>query len=313
MRGLRRRAIRWLTGLALLSVALGAGYWLWLRDSDLVAVREVAVRGTSSSAAPEIRRALEVAGRQMTTLNVREAELERAVAAYPVVHSVSARPAFPNGLAVTVRERVPVAVAGAAGGDVALSSDGVVLRGIRTEERLPVLATGGSVRGDRVAGRRAREGLRVMGAAPEALRPEIERVSWTGARGLVARARSGPKLIFGDGRNAARKWQVVVAVLNDPDLVSVSEIDVRVPDRPALIGELDGDAEPVELAPPGAAEPGVVEAPAAAQPDPVSDPAGDAEPGPADEAASPVPPPPEQPAAPSAEGAAPSGGVAPGP
>src|SRR5215470_12473122 len=75
--------------------ALFVGAWLWLRDSSLVAVRQVDVTGLSGSQAPRVRAALQEAARDMTTLHVRTKQLQTALAPYPAVQSIEAHADFP--------------------------------------------------------------------------------------------------------------------------------------------------------------------------------------------------------------------------
>ena len=90
-------------------LALLATGWLWLRDSSLVAVRQVDVTGLSGSEAPRVRAALQEAAREMTTLHVRAKQLQTAVAPFPAVRSVDAHADFPHRLRVVVHEHVAVA------------------------------------------------------------------------------------------------------------------------------------------------------------------------------------------------------------
>lgn len=111
-RAVRRRAIR-LPGPRLIAafalvVAVLAGGWLWLRDSSLVAVRRVTITGVSGPDAGRIRGALALAARNMTTLDVKNGELNTAVAPYPVVKSISVSTQFPHGMRIRVTEEIPV-------------------------------------------------------------------------------------------------------------------------------------------------------------------------------------------------------------
>ena len=58
-------------------LALLAGGWVWLRDSPLVAVQRVTVTGLGGAQSSQIRAALTVAARGMTTLDVREGDAAR--------------------------------------------------------------------------------------------------------------------------------------------------------------------------------------------------------------------------------------------
>jgi cell division protein FtsQ len=70
-------------------------------------------------------------------------------------------------------------------------------------------------------------------------------------RGLVARLRNGPDLIFGDTRRLRAKWLAVARVLADKGSQGASYIDVRLPERPAAGGlPVDESAVPAEPAAP---------------------------------------------------------------
>src|SRR5215212_8029389 len=103
---LRRPNRRLLLAVVLLAVLAGAGY-RWGRDASFVQVRAVTVTGTTSSAEPRIREALESAARGITTLHVREDVLRKAVAGFPSVAGIRTRTDFPHGLAIEVLERRP--------------------------------------------------------------------------------------------------------------------------------------------------------------------------------------------------------------
>ena len=225
-------------GLALALVAgiVAAGYVLWLRDSSLVAVRDVSVTGISSAESREVRAALTETARGMTTLHVREDELEAAAAAFPTVESVSVDPRFPNGLSIEVREREPVAVLEADGRDLPVAGDGTMLPGISTSGlELPSIEAG---RVDPSAKRADEEALvqaRVLGAAPGPLRPLVEAAA-DDDRGVVLELSDGIELVFGDAGEVAAKWAAAARILADRELSALSYIDLRAPDRPAVGG-----------------------------------------------------------------------------
>ena len=72
LRKLRRR----LLVLALVALALAAGYLLWLRDSSLVAIERVTVTGAEGE--PGVEAALAAAATEMTTLHVDETASARS-------------------------------------------------------------------------------------------------------------------------------------------------------------------------------------------------------------------------------------------
>jgi hypothetical protein len=73
-----------------------------------------------------------------------------------------------------------------------------------------------------------------IGAAPGPLRSQIAKTSVSPEFGVVIALQGGIELRFGTGRQAAAKWSAVAAILADPDLTSLSYVNVRVPGRPAV-------------------------------------------------------------------------------
>jgi cell division septal protein FtsQ len=224
-------------------VALAAGYFLWLRDSSLVAVTSVKVEGLEHSDRRPIVRALTRAAETMTTLNVDVERLEAVAARFPTIESVSADASLPRSLTIEVVERPPALLAIVAGRDVPIAADGTVLRGAEVDEGLPrievpSLPESGGLRGEAL-GRAL-----VAAAAPEPLAPLIRRVKRSPESGVEVRMRGGIMLRFGTAASAGTKWSAAAAVLADPRLESVAYVDVRVPRRPAV-----GGTGQVELGP----------------------------------------------------------------
>lgn len=216
-------------------VAIAAGYFLWLRDSSLVAVTDVTVTGVESGDRKRITAALTRAGEGMTTLNVDAARLESAVASFPTVESVRASASFPHGLEVDVVERPPALAVRAGDTEVSVAADGTLLPGVEADEDLPRLDVDRLPSADRLNGAALAQAL-VVGAAPEPLRPLIRRIGQSREFGVEARMRGGLMVRFGSGANASTKWAAASAVLADPQLEALSYVDVRVPERPAAGG-----------------------------------------------------------------------------
>jgi cell division protein FtsQ len=215
-------------------LALLAGGWLWLRDSSLVAVRQVSVSGLSGPDAPRVRAALQDAGRDMTTLHVRNGQLATAVAPFPAVRAVEAHANFPHRLRIVVHEHVAVGAIVGPTGRVAVAADGTLLRDTTTSG-LPTIDAPATPGGDALTDRRARRALALLAAAPPALRARVRRV-YLGPRGLTAPLQDGPVLFFGGGERLNAKWAAVAVVLADRSSAGASYLDVRLPERPAAGG-----------------------------------------------------------------------------
>lgn len=234
MASFARRRTRVVLAVAVLAIVV-APLALWLRDSSLVAVQRVEVTGIDGRQADEIRRALQSAGMDMTTLHVRDNALLSAVSAYPVVRSLRAETDFPHRLRVVVNAYEPVAALRAAGGkSTAVASDGTLLRGSTTRD-LPVVGLRATPGGDRLADGDAARAVRLLAAAPRSLRARVARVYLT-QRGLTATTQDGPKLYFGGAARLRAKWSAAARVLSHRTSRGARYLDLRIPERPVAGG-----------------------------------------------------------------------------
>lgn len=251
---LRRR----LALLAAAAALLGAFYMLWLRDCPLVKVDQVEVSGASGQDAGQIRRALQAAAGDMTTLHVRHDELMRSVRHFPVVADVRTDSGFPHKLSITVVERRPAGVVVAPGRRVAVAGDGTLLTGIDAHGDLPVIRSNREISGRRLAEGGALAAARVLGGAPAYLSPRLTAIRHGGGRGWVVKMRGGPDLFFGPATRLHAKWIAATRVLADKAAAGASYIDVRLPERPAAGGletapAKDPNPDPLDRTPSGGA------------------------------------------------------------
>lgn len=236
-----RRRTRVVLGIAVLLAVL-TPLALWLRNSSLVRVEQVSVTGIDGSQAAEIKRALESAGRDMTTLHVRESALLSAVATYPVVRSLRTESDFPDGLRIIVNAYEPVGAVRAGGGLTAVAGDGTLLHGTATRG-LPVVAMRAERSDDRVARGEALDAVRLLAAAPRALRGRVARV-YRGPRGLTTTMEDGPKLYFGGPGGPDAKWRAAAQVLASSTSRGAAYVDLRIAERPVAGGLQPRTADP---------------------------------------------------------------------
>jgi len=222
----------------LLAVALGAGYYGWFRNSSFVAVHDVKVDGITTPGSDQIVGTLTDAAQGMSSLNVDEARLQAVAARFPTVASISANGSFPHGLTIHVTERPAAMIASDGNGQVPVAADGTILTGLdlgKAASALPVLPVTNLKETGRLGGDPLHKAL-VLGAAPAPLRPLIDGIGVDPSTGITVTLRGGFKLEFGSSEKAAEKWAAAAAVLADPKLDSLTYVDVRIPDRPAVGG-----------------------------------------------------------------------------
>ena len=228
---MRRRLPRRVAFVAAALLIALAGAFLAVRDSSMVAVERVAVRGASGPDAPKVEAALRTVARDMTTLNADAGRLREAVAQYPTVDDVALDRDLPDGLTITVLERRPIGLIDDGGREVPVTADGRLLRGATPPRDLPTLQTKGKV--SEPEGRRL---LALLAAAPDPLRRKARRVLITREHGLTMEMREGPKLYFGAPVDLRAKWNAASRVLADPTAEGATYVDVRVPERAAAGG-----------------------------------------------------------------------------
>jgi cell division protein FtsQ len=238
----RRPPLRAVCAFAAVLAVLG-GLWVWLRDSQLVAVRKVTVTGVSGPDAPRVRDALEAAAQDMTTLHVRHGELRTAVDPFPAVLAVRTDADFPHGLRIEVRERNPVAAVVAGEQRVAVAADGTLMR-TTPSGGLPEITAKAAPGGSHVSEPDVRRAVAVLAAAPTALRARVRRV-YVGPRGLTLPLSRGPTLYFGGSERLRAKWVAAATVLADATSTGATYLDLRLPERPAA-GGLEPPPAPAE-------------------------------------------------------------------
>ncbi len=242
MGSLRRRAARVVLAVAVLLAVLGP-LALWLRDSSLVRVEQVTVTGLDGRKSAAIRRALVDAATGMTTLHVREDALRSAVSSYPIVRSLRTETDVPHGLRVIVEAYDPIAALRSAGGTLTpVAADGTLLRGSSTRG-LPVVGIRSTPPGGHLAEGTGLKAVRLLAAAPRALRSRVARV-YNGPRGLAATMHSGPKLYFGGSGELEAKWGAAAAVLGSSTSRGAAYLDLRIPGRPVAGGLQPRAADP---------------------------------------------------------------------
>lgn len=140
---------------------------------------------------------------------------------------------------VTARVHVPELTSTIGSGEdaVGVSSSGQVVPflPVPDEPALPQLPLDEVPKGGRLAGP-VLEQAKVLGAAPAALRPYVER-SYYGESGVDVDLSSGIELRFGDASQAKLKWRAAAAILADPSITALDYVDLHAPRHPSYGGE----------------------------------------------------------------------------
>jgi cell division protein FtsQ len=230
-----RRVLRY--GFGLITVlALAGGGWMWLRDSTLVAVRDVQVTGVTASDGEQVKAALESAALEMTTLHARADALREATASYTSVAGLKVTTDFPHGMTIHVVERQAVAALASEGEQrIPVTGDGIVMRGVTAERDLPSLTLEQAVIGPRITDRRALRALTIAGAAPDQLLRRSNELE-ASSKGVVVTLENGPELVFGSDADARAKWIAAARVLAETSAAGATYLDLRIPGRVAAGG-----------------------------------------------------------------------------
>jgi hypothetical protein len=162
-----------------------------------------------------------------------------AIVAIALVAVVAAYWLLIRDTTVTAKVHVPELTSTIGSGEdaVGVSSTGQVVPFLQVpdEPRLPRLPLDEVPKSGHLAGP-VLEQAKVLGAAPAALRPYVER-SYYGESGVDVDLTSGIELRFGDASRARLKWKAAAAILADPSITALDYVDLHAPGRPAYGGE----------------------------------------------------------------------------
>lgn len=249
-RGSRRAGLLFLT---LLFVVAG-GLFLWLRSSDVFAVRTVTANVTQYVTKEDIARAVApVWGVSLLSLSTRA--IEEALESLPYVYEARVYRAFPHRLEVRVTERSPVArLHTEREGIWLVAEDGTLLEKVSASSPvehgaeasldggLPLVRADFAVRpvaGEKAPGPVASAlpvalWLRVWGDLPQT--PALQYISVQTGGDVVVRLEGSVDILLGMPEDLDQKLKVATAIIQQylRDGRRVKYVDVRVPERVAV-------------------------------------------------------------------------------
>lgn len=240
----RRRLRILVCSLALVAAVAGC---VGLLHSPLFRVRDVVVVGNSHTPRAQVLAAAELSLGGSTTLMV-DAGPERArkaVDALPWVASASFGRHWPWTVVITVKERSPAALVVSEGAIDVVDASGRVLEVSPPREAppsLPVVTGAQGVRpgedvlpGPGLTRPALEELLAAAAATPRALAERKLQLAYSPQVGLVAHVGAGPALVLlGDASDLTTKLAVLEELANQIGLGGYSQVDLTVPERPAL-------------------------------------------------------------------------------
>jgi cell division protein FtsQ len=240
----RRRLRAIVSLLAVVAVAAGC---IGLLHSPLFRVRDVVVRGSAHTPRALVVLAAGLSGPDNATLMIDAGQerAQRAVEALPWVATATFTRRWPWTVVITIKERSPVALIVSGGAVEAVDATGRVLEAVPPHEAPPslpvVLGAQGAQPGSDVSPGRSlaqpalEELLAAAGATPPALAKRRVQLAYTAQKGLVAHVGAGPALVLlGDGSGLATKLAVLQELASRVGLAGYSQVDLTVPERPAL-------------------------------------------------------------------------------
>ena len=229
----RRRLRRLFALAAVIGVALLALALTWTPALD---IERIDVRGASHTSPDAVTEAAGITpGDPLAWFDADAAE--QGIAALPWVDHVVITRSWTGEVGIEVTERTPVAGIVAPGGGAWLLVDGEgrVLATVGAEPTDVAVVDGVTASaepGDRLDN--ALGALAVAAAIPEGLRPDVARVSGTGAE-FEAALRAGGVIALGGPDEAEAKLRAAAAVLATVTPGCVDRLDVALPDAPALV------------------------------------------------------------------------------
>jgi cell division protein FtsQ len=235
-----RRRLRVVVAVVVVAIVLGGGFALL--HSSLFAARVVTVTGVHPhTTTAAIVNAAGLSHRPLM-INVNAGTAEAGIAALPFIRTAQVTRHWPDGVQVTVTERIPVAVmAGPSGSWAEVDASGRILAVEPTRPaglvQLVVTSAGGAVtpgRAGQALPSSAGSGLQVCGTLPLAFSAQVVSVSVAADRTVDLALNSGITVVMGTTSDLTVKYQDVASIIAHASLQGMKTIDVTVPGAPTV-------------------------------------------------------------------------------
>jgi cell division protein FtsQ len=221
----RRRWLAWryLLAIVLVLALVGGGIWaVWF--SSWLAVEEVDVSGAQTVEAADIRARSGIdTGEPLVRVDI--AAAERRIRALAVIRSVSVTRQWPNGVLISIEERVAIAVVEIGGRLRGMDAEGVVFRDYRrAPPGLPRVETAIGTTSAAL-----KEAAEVIAALPESLTLLVDHVQVTTVDQISLVLKDGREVVWGSADESDTKAEVLETLLAT---VQAQVYDVSVPSKP---------------------------------------------------------------------------------
>lgn len=221
----RRRWLAWryLLGLVLGLAIVGGGIWaVWF--SSWLAVETIDVSGAQTVEASDIRARSGIdVGEPLARVEL--AKAERRIGALAVVRSVEVTRQWPNGILVSIEERVAIAVVEIGGRLRGMDADGVVFRDYKkAPPGLPRVVTSIGTTSEAL-----KEAAKVISALPADLTLIVDHVQVTTVDQISLVLKDGRTVVWGSADESDTKAEVLETLLAT---VQAQVYDVSVPSKP---------------------------------------------------------------------------------
>lgn len=227
----RRRRRGWIIGAGSAVVVIAALIAV-LAFSPILALRQVSVTGNRLTSSASVTEAL--SSLQGTPLpQITRDEVRQRLSGMPAIEDVSVEARPPSTLAVTVRERVPVAILKENDRYLLIDQNGTQLATAqdRSTVSLPIIDGGTAVIGKDVF----RAITSVLAALPADVLAKMEHASASSVDSVELTLQDGKKVVWGNSSQRELKAKVLAALIarpQDPDSPAVQTYDVSTPSRP---------------------------------------------------------------------------------
>ncbi|WP_432496221.1 cell division protein FtsQ/DivIB [Kineococcus gypseus] len=228
---LRRPGRRAATAALALAVVLAAAGWVALA-SPWLRVQQVRVDGAGRTAPERVLALVDDArGEPLAALDTGDLA-RRMEGELPLVASVEVVRAWPSTLRVRLHERQAVAAVPSTTGGVDLvdAEARVLQHADAAPAGVPLL----SVDVERARPGALRAALAVNGSLPVSVRSRVAAITATSPDAVTLRLADGPVVVWGDAGRPERKAQVLLRLLEEPEVAGAEAVDVSAPDAPAV-------------------------------------------------------------------------------